>query len=489
MQASTLPVLPAVRFGEDYPSLGPLALRDHRDGSVVAELSQVNAGLIRRDLKRAARGGEALRALSTREILARCRTAAELFLDADLPLSNGERQDGARYRAQLAATGGLPLALGRANQEKVAGVLRELETILAGLTRGLAPETLDAAVGAATGASTGGPGGMPLWFAPQGRALGAVLPSNSPGVNALWLPALALKVPVVLKPGSNDPWTPLRLVRALVEAGIPREAFGVYPTDHEGAAAILDGCERSLLFGDARTTAPWAGKPSVEIHGPGRSKVWIGADEIDRWEAHLDVLVDSIAANGGRSCVNASCIVVPRHADAIAEALAVRLARIRPRRLDDPEARLAAFADPAVAERIDGALAAALEAPGAEDVTARHRQGERRVVLDGSSFLQPTLVRCTRRDHPLANAEYMYPFASVVEVADDEALDWMGDTLVVSALTRAPANLARLTASKHIGRLNIGPIPTPSVRWDQPHEGNLFDFLYARRAVQRAGGW
>jgi hypothetical protein len=69
------------------------------------------------------------------------------------------------------------------------------------------------------------------------------------------------------------------------------------------------------------------------------------------------------------------------------------------------------------------------------------------------------------------------------------SLDWMGDTLVVSALTRAPANLARLTASKHIGRLNIGPIPTPSVRWDQPHEGNLFDFLYARRAVQRAGGW
>ena len=49
--------------------------------------------------------------------------------------------------------------------------------------------------------------------------------------------------------------------------------------------------------------------------------------------------------------------------------------------------------------------------------------------------------------------------------------------------------LATLLASPRVGRLNLGPIPTPSVRWDQPHEGNLFDFLYARRAVQSGHGF
>jgi acyl-CoA reductase-like NAD-dependent aldehyde dehydrogenase len=475
------PHLPALRWGEEYASLAGLELKDHRSGGVVGRLSQVNAGLVRRDLKRAGEAGRALRALSTRELLARCKRAGELYLEAELPLSGGATQTGAQYRAQLSATGGLPLSLARANQEKVAGVLRELETILFGLTRGLAPETLDQAIGEHVG--------IPLWFAPQCRALGAVLPSNSPGVNALWLPALAFKVPVVLKPGSGDPWTPWRLVQALIAAGLPREAFALLPTDHEGAAAILDGCERALLFGDARTTAPWAGKHSVEIHGPGRSKVWIGADEIEHWERHLDVLVDSIALNGGRSCVNASCVVVPKHADAIAAALAERLARIRPRRADDPAAALAAFADAGLAERIDGAITGALAAGGAEDITARHREGPRLARLDGAAFLQPTLVRCARNDHPLANTEYLFPFASVVEVSDDEALEWMGDTLVVSAITRAPANVAGLVASRRIGRLNLGPTPTPSVRWDQPHEGNLFDFLFARRAVQRARDW
>jgi acyl-CoA reductase-like NAD-dependent aldehyde dehydrogenase len=478
--AAALPNLPALRWGHEYESLTTLELRDHRTKEPLALLSQVNAGVVRRDLKGAERAGAALRALPTREIFARCRAAAELYMEAELPLCGDLKQDGAAYRAMLSATGGLPLTLARANQEKVAGVLREIETIVKGLTRGLAPETLDARVSEHEG--------IPRWFAPQCRALGAVLPSNSPGVNALWLPALAFKVPVALKPGSGDPWTPLRLVRALVAAGLPAEAFGLYPTDHEGAATILDGCERALLFGDSRTTAPWLADPSVEIHGPGRSKVWIAGDEADRWETYLDVLVASVATNGGRSCVNASCIVVPRHADALAEALAERLAAIEPRACDDPEAALAAFADAGIAERIDALIDGALDGPGAREVGAE-RRGPRRVEVGGSTFLRPTVVRCSQLDHPLANAEFLVPFVSVVEVPDDDVLDWIGETLVVSAITRDAERLAALTDAKHVGRLNIGPVPTLSVRWDQPHEGNLFDFLFARRAVQRVEGW
>jgi hypothetical protein len=29
-------------------------------------------------------------------------------------------------------------------------------------------------------------------------------------------------------------------------------------------------------------------------------------------------------------------------------------------------------------------------------------------------------------------------------------------------------------------------MPTTRVSWDQPHEGNLFDFLYRRRALELA---
>ncbi|MAF10530.1 aldehyde dehydrogenase, partial [Candidatus Poribacteria bacterium] len=41
-----------------------------------------------------------------------------------------------------------------------------------------------------------------------------------------------------------------------------------------------------------------------------------------------------------------------------------------------------------------------------------------------------------------------------------------------------------LIASPHVERLNIGPIPTNRISWDQPHEGNLFEHLYRQRALQ-----
>ena len=79
---------------------------------------------------------------------------------------------------------------------------------------------------------------------------------------------------------------------------------------------------------------------------------------------------------------------------------------------------------------------------------------------------------------------------SVVDICEDEVASMpacLGPTLVVTALTKDPALIERLLASDAIGRLNLGPIKTNQIVWDQPHEGNLFEHLYARRAFQRAG--
>jgi hypothetical protein len=62
----------------------------------------------------------------------------------------------------------------------------------------------------------------------------------------------------------------------------------------------------------------------------------------------------------------------------------------------------------------------------------------------------------------------------------------LGPSLAVMALTNDPVFRRRLLSSPLVGRLNFGPIPTMQITWDQPHEGNLFDHLYARRAFQAA---
>lgn len=471
--------LSILRQGKLYRSMDTVEIRSVRTSEPVATVSQANAGLIRRDLRRMEAAREALRAVPAEQLLEICARAAERFMEADLSLGeDGGTQSPAEYVAALSETSGLPHALCRRNMAKIYQVLTQMPTIVRGLTRGLDLEVIDQGIGEQAGA--------PVSFFPVTSALGVVLPSNSPGVNSLWIPAIPLKVPVVLKPGREEPWTPYRIIQAFIAAGAPAEAFSFYPTDHEGSAAILEGCGRALIFGDESTVARYAGNPAIQVHGPGRSKILIGEDCVDRWPEFVELIVESIAANGGRSCINASAVVVPRHGDAIAAAVAERLARIRPLSAEDENAVLAGFANPKMAEWIDGAIEEGLAVDGAVEVTAAYRQGPRRVELDGSTYLLPTLVRCRSFEHLLANREFLFPYASVVEVPQAQMLETIGPSLVVTALTEDPRFIEALIALPLIERLNLGPLPTSHVQWDQPHEGNLFECLYRRRAIQRA---
>ena len=467
--------IPILRKGEPYKSLDVARVPHHRTREPFVEISQANSGLIRRDLRDQQTARSKLVSLTTAELVDICARAADHFSNDSLPLGevNQTRED---YVAQVSATTGMPYVLARNNMDKIRGVLAGVGNVLNGLTRNIDWEVLDRGFGELNGQA--------LSFYPRAESLGVVLPSNSPGVHSLWIPAVPLKIPLVLKPGSAEPWTPYRIIQALIKAGAPRKAFSFYPTDHAGAGEILRNCGRGMIFGDASSTSLWQGDSRIEIHGPGFSKIVIGEDCIDHWEQYLDVMVRSIADNGGRSCINASGIWVPRHADKISEALAERLSQIKPRPADDEQARLAPFADAKVADRISQIVDQGLSEPGAREIT--NRTGKRLVSQDDCAYLLPTIVLCESPDHPLANKEFMFPFASVVTAAPETIPEILGPSLVVTAITSDSRLINKLVNSPHVDRLNVGAVPTSVVSWDQPHEGNLFEHLYARRAFQRA---
>jgi hypothetical protein len=476
--------LPILRWGQPYHSVDSVVVPHFRTREPFVAMSQANVGLIRRDLLAQAAARARLSSIPVASLVAAAHRAAEAFMHDTLPLdeAGGNPQTPQDYVEQVTATTGMPWASVRRNMVKVHGVLHRVEEVLAGLTRGLDLSLLDSGMGS--------DGGHLLSFFPRADALGVVLPSNSPGVHSLWAPAIVLKMPLVLKPGSAEPWTPFRIIQAFIRAGVPAEVFSYYPTDHAGGNEILRSCGRGMVFGDVASTKRWTNDPRIEVHGPGYSKVVIGPDAADSWESHIDTMAESIANNGGRSCVNASGVWVTKHGDAIAAALAARLAEVMPRPADDPQAVLAPFADAATAHRvsamIDQDLAPADGAEGrpARDYSVSVRGGDRVVTVHGGTYLLPTVVRCDA-DHALANREFLFPFASVVEVAAEALPRLLGPSLVVTCVSEDAALRARMVASPHVDRLNFGAIPTTRIGWDQPHEGNLFEHLYARRAIQR----
>lgn len=468
--------IPILRKGNSYKSVDVSRVPHFRTRETFVEVSLANAGLIRRDLLDLDAAQATLAAFTTEQLIAMCRQAADYFMNDTLPVGD-ESQTPDDYVRQLSATTGMPHVLVRKNMSKISGVMAEMKSVLDGLTRGLDLKILDDGFGTHEGHAVS--------FFPRTNSLGVILPSNSPGVHSLWIPSIAMKVPLVLKPGSSEPWSPYRIAQALIKAGVPKEAFGYYPADHGGAGAILQSCGRGMFFGDSSTVGKYASDSRVELHGTGYSKVVLGDDVVDDWENYLDIMVASITENGGRSCINASGVWVTRHGKEIAQALAERVAKIVPRDAEDPEALLAPFANADIAKRISGIVDSGLRESGATDVSANVR-GERLVNVDGATYLLPTIVHVNSPEHPLANREFLFPFASVVEVSPEQMPEAFGPSLVVTAITKDLKLINRLVNSSHVDRLNIGPIPTMKIAWDQPHEGNLFEHLYARRAFQRA---
>jgi acyl-CoA reductase-like NAD-dependent aldehyde dehydrogenase len=446
-------------------------------GEPIARVSRANGGLIERDMRKAQRARDVLREIPIDDLIDRVGKAGELYTNAELPMGDGTQTPDQFVRAQSASTG-LPERLCRANMKKNMFVLGEMRKILGSLTRGLSLDVLTCGYGEERG--------VPLSYQAQGPVLGLVLPSNSPGVHTLWLPVIPLQIGLVLKPGPQEPWTPYRMAEAFFQAGIPREAISVYPGEGDVGAAVLASCDRSLVFGGQPTVDRYRGNPKVQAHGPGFSKILLGDDEVDHWEKYLDLMVDSVFGNSGRGCINASGIWASRHTREIAEALAQRLAAVRPLPPDHPESSLAAFTVPGVADAISQGIDVDVKAAGVTEVTAKHREGERLIKEERAAYLLPTIVHCASSDAAIAKKEYMFPFATVVECPEDKMIGAIGPTLVCSAITHNPDFRRRLLDAVHIDRLNLGPVPTTQLNWLQPHEGNLVEFLFRARAFQTA---
>lgn len=469
--------IPILRWGEPYKSMEVDQVVHFGTGEVLAEVSRANAGLVERDMRHAQRARDVLREIPIAELIKRIKKAADLYLNATLPLGDGTQSPDQFARMQSATTG-LPEHMCRFNMSKNHFVLNEMERILDSLTRGLDLTILSRGFGMESR-------GVPVSFQAQSPVLGMVLPSNSPGVHTLWLPIIPMQVGLVLKPGPQEPWTPYRMAQAFIQAGIPGQAIAIYPGLGDVGAAVLAHCPRSLIFGGTATVEQYKGNPRVQAHGPGFSKILLGDDKVDQWERYVDIMVDSVFVNSGRGCINCSGVWASRHTEKIAEAIAARIGPAEPLPPEDPKSGLAAFTVKGQADAVWASIEADLKESGVTDMTGKY--GPRLVKRERCDYLRPVVAHCESPSVAIAKKEYMFPFVTVVKCPQEKMLGAIGPTLVCSAVTEDKKLQRQLIDATHIDRLNLGPLPTIKLNWLQPHEGNIVDFLFRARAFQFEG--
>src|ERR1043165_7127566 len=168
---SNIPHLPALRRGKPYDSLDKIEVKDFRTGEIKAVVSQVNAGIVRKDLQRVTEAQAALKKFSVAQLIEICAKAGAQFLNGTLPLGDqGHTQSPQQYVETLSSTSGLPHVMVRRNMTKIHASLANMATVLNGLTRGLDLSILDKGYGVVNGSR--------CCFYPTTQALGLVMPSN-----------------------------------------------------------------------------------------------------------------------------------------------------------------------------------------------------------------------------------------------------------------------------------------------------------------------
>jgi acyl-CoA reductase-like NAD-dependent aldehyde dehydrogenase len=406
------------------------------------------------------------------------RMAAELRRAAPGPGEDpAARWDAIRRAGALLATG-TPGAIGAEEHARLITLatgsplicareaVAELSEGLEAITDALRWQAPGGELGHFTGRQVTHPGGGSYAWVPVGQVLGFVAPSNHPAVHLTWVLALAMGWAVLLRPGSEDPFTPWRVLQALAQAGFPTDRVALLAGGHDLVPALTRACDLTVAYGGEGLGHLIAGDARVLFNGPGRSKVLVdGPAPPDR---AVPFLLECILHGGGRKCTCASSVLLRGRSPGLLDGLRDGLRSLPLLDPLDPAARVPAWKGPPSPN-----LPAAFVAEG------------------GLTFLQPDLVGCPDPTAPPFGLELPAPWATAAELAaGDDPLPLLRGSQVVTLLTRDRSLREACLLEPSIQKVFTGPIPPWHTRPGAPHHGRLSDFLFtAKYAPEEEMPW
>lgn len=443
--------IPVVRGGREHRSRDARLLHDV-NGDPLAEVHEAPA-LTTRLTAKAMRQGPPLDPEKRLAVLAE---AGALFAGATLGGQSPEE-----YCRLQALASGVPVAVARGTLERMRGDSALLGEAVA----------RQAPVGA----------GRTARWVRRGSVLGVVAPSNHPATHGAWLQALAMGYRVAVRPGTRDPFTPLRLVRALLQAGLDPHWISLLPGPHSAADSLVEAADLALVYGSEATVARMRGDNRVLVRGPGRTKILVDGPYDDRT---LDHLVAEIASDAGVRCTNTSAVLTSGDHRELAEALAERLARLPAYPVTDDRAVL-----PVRPRKEAEALRASVDraAQGAPDLAARHYDdGPLAPVGEDAVAMRPAVLCLDRGDHPGLRTELPFPCVWVAPWRPSDGVGPLDDSLALTLLTDSAPLVAEALESPGIRTVLHGRV---AEWWKDPylpHDGYLGQFLKEARGFAAA---
>ena len=432
------------------------------DGSRVAEAT-ITPALLVSSIGR--RSSPALQSLPIRALLDIFARAGEIFRTGQPDGLTPEA-----YVRNAALTSGLPITITR---KQTLGLFPEAFGMMDIFLQVQSPTGLDV-----FDTHTYEAGGIRIGMTPRGRNVGFVMPGNHPSTHLMWLCALAMKMPVVLRPSSDDLFTPYRLVMSFLEAGLPEDAVAFVPGGHDLVDTIVQSCSLAVLFGGQQVADMYASNRRVRIHGPGRSKVIVLADA--DFEQSVSLITRLVLDDAGRGCINGSAVIVEGSSGKLAAAVAAALERVPALSPLAEGAQLGAVG-PAEAAVYNALIDSRLGAGANELTPGRQRRIE---TVDGFTVMRPMVVEVASFEHPLFGMELPFPFVVFASAAKADVLRAARNSLAVVVAGDDETLMQDLLLEPTVDKVFGGGALSTEFDPREPHEGFLVDFLYQKKAIR-----
>ncbi|WP_203805078.1 aldehyde dehydrogenase family protein [Mycobacterium heckeshornense] len=372
------------------------------------------------------------------------------------------------YVECASAVSGLPIAVTRAGAHRVAHVVASaIDAVRPACPTGAALDWREPRIRH----------GGAVWTR-RGDVFAVHASGNGPGIHASWPQALALGYRVAVRPSRREPFTAHRLVHALRTSGFRPEDATYLPTEHGGADEIIRSADLAMVYGDQHVVDKYATDPTVFVNGPGRSKMLITAEQ--DWRDYLNVVVDSIANQGGMACVNTTAVLYEGDPTALAGAIADRLSTVEPLPTEDERALLPTRSiDKArqLADFLAAKAAGTIPVLGADQVVAP--------LGNGRAALRPAVHLMAAPDVDTLNTELPFPCVWVSPWSRRDDMAALRRSLVVTAITSDEALVDELLAEPTIANVYWGRHPTSYEAPEIPHDGFLADFLMRNKGFIR----
>jgi malonate-semialdehyde dehydrogenase (acetylating) / methylmalonate-semialdehyde dehydrogenase len=291
-----------------------------------------------------------------------------------------------------------------------------------------------------------------------------ITPFNFPAMVPMWMfcNALVCGNTFVLKPSEKDPSPSLLLADLLRQAGTPDGVFNVVQGDRAAVDALLaDPDVQAVSFVGSTAvarhiyqTGTKVGKRVQALGGAKNHMVVLPDADVD---AAADAAVSAGYGSAGERCMAVSVVVaVGGVGDALVDAIAQRVSRLRVGPASDPDAEMGPLVTREHRDRVAGYL----------DLSPHVVVDGRDLVDRSGFFLGPSLVDHVRPDSPLYRDEIFGPVLSVVRVGTyDEAVSLVNSNPYgngTAVFTRDGGAARRFQYDAVCGMVGINvPIPVP----------------------------